>query len=95
MSICEYLSRFFFGKKKKKTIPKKMVHGLNKTDNIRQHLKKFYSINNKEAYELYDVTNLSSIIYRLKKQGMYIDAYKSKTASKYGKNLITITSYVY
>ena len=95
MSICEYLSRFFFPKKKKKTSPKRMVHGLNKTDNIRKHLIKFHSINNRDAFELYDVINLSSIIYRLKKQGMDIDAYKSKTASKHGKNLITITSYVY
>ena len=81
MSICEYLSRFFLFKKKESTAPKKIVYGQNKTDNIRLHLKTFRTINNKEAFTLYDVTRLSSIIYRLKKQGMDIDTYKSKTSA--------------
>lgn len=95
MYICKYLLRFFKFKKKKQLAIEKIVYGLNKTDNIRQHLIEYKTINNRQAFHLYDITRLSSIVYRLKKQGMHIDSFKSKTTAKNGKSLITITSYVY
>jgi hypothetical protein len=97
MSICEFLSKLFNCKKKPKKVNFRLEikDGVNKTDSVRRHLQEFTTINNKQAYELYEVTRLSSIIYRLRKQGMDIDTFKSKTTSKNGKGTVIITSYVY
>ena len=97
MSICEFLSKLFNCNKKPKkvTFRLEIKDGVNKTDSVRRHLQEFTTINNNQAYELYQVTRLSSIIYRLRKQGMDIDTFKSKTTSKNGKGTVIITSYVY
>jgi len=96
MSICDFLLKLFNCQKQKKVVFRlKITDGINKTDSVRRHLQEFTTINNKQAYELYEVTRLDSIIYRLKKQGMDIDTFKSKTTSKNGKGTVIITSYVY
>lgn len=96
MSICDFLLKLFNCQKQEKVVFRlKITDGINKTDSVRRHLQEFTTINNKQAYELYEVTRLASIIYRLKKQGMDIDTFKSKTTSKNGKGTVIITSYVY
>ena len=52
-----------------------------KTQDVIKHLRVKGSITSLEAFELYDVTRLSSIIFNLRKKG-----YDIKTETQLGKN---------
>ena len=63
MSICDFLLKLFNCQKQEKVVFRlKITDGINKTDSVRRHLQEFTTINNKQAYELYEVTRLASII---------------------------------
>lgn len=64
-----------------------------KTRDILEHLIKEGSITSWEAYELYDLTRLSSVIFALR-QKYAIDTYMMTKKNKYG-DTINYAKYVY
>lgn len=51
---------------------------------ILEHLKRNGSITSKEAFELYGITRLSSIIFVLKDRGYIIETEMAQTTTRYG-----------
>lgn len=57
---------------------------INQTTEILRHLKKFKSITQKQATDLYGATRLSAIIYNFRKRGYLIDTVMLDGVTRYG-----------
>ena len=71
---------------KKKTTPKKHI---SKIDIVLNHLKKKNSITSSEALRLYEIDNLSDVIYNIRKKGVNITSIDVFAKNKKGKTVKT------
>ena len=91
MRWCKFIKKIFNCKE-----PEQNYFGITgetQTEVVLKHLQIHHVLNTRQAFMFYDITNLASIIYSLRKQGYDIDTYETKTTAKFG-GMITITSYM-
>ena len=58
-----------------------------KTNEIRKHLERVGHITSMEAYDLYGLTRLSSVIYVLRRRGMNIISESAAGIDRYGNRM--------
>lgn len=91
MRWCKFIKKIFNCKE-----PEKNYFGITgetQREVVLKHLQTHHVLNTRQAFIHYDITNLYSIIYSLRKQGFEIQTHETKTIAKFG-GMITITTYL-
>ena len=91
MCWCNFIKKIFNCKEPK---PNHFgIVGETQSEVVLKHLQKYHVLNTRQAFMFYDITNLSSVVYGLRKRGFEIDTHETKTTAKFG-GMITVTSYI-